>query len=104
MASLFERLNEGRQPQQRSRPKRPTERRPRNAGFVAQGEKDTKIKAFLLDILAKGPVPATTIQKRGVAAGVYQKTTLARQGADRDYFFQKRTRVRGPLALGSRTA
>ena len=36
--------------------KKAAERRPRNAGFVAQGEKDAKINAFLMDILAKGPV------------------------------------------------
>jgi hypothetical protein len=59
--NIFERL--GRRPPV----KKTTERRPKNADFVAQGEKDAKIKSFLLDILAKGPVPATTIQKRGAA-------------------------------------
>lgn len=80
MASLFERLNEGRQPPATQQAKKTTERRPRNAGFVAQGEKDTKIKAFLLDILAKGPVPATTIQKRGVAQGFTKKQLWRAKG------------------------
>jgi hypothetical protein len=61
MVTLFDRLNAGR-PQQA---KKTTERRPKNADLVAQGEKDAKIKLFLADILKKGPVPTTTIQKRG---------------------------------------
>jgi hypothetical protein len=69
MASLFERLNK-RQPQQ---VKKTTERRPKNADFVAQGEKDAKIKSFLLDILAKRPVAATAIEKRGAEAGFSRK-------------------------------
>jgi hypothetical protein len=67
MATLFERLGKPREA------KKSTERRPKNAGFVAQGEKDAKIKAFLLDILAKGPVPTTTIQNRGAAQGFTKK-------------------------------
>ena len=66
---IFRRLAPG-QPQQ---VKKTTERRPKNAGFVAQGEKDAKIKSFLMDILAKGPVPTTTIQKRGAAQGFTKK-------------------------------
>jgi len=66
---IFKRLAPG-QPQQ---VKKTTERQPKNAGFVAQGEKDAKIKSFLMDILAKGPVPATTIQKRGAAQGFTRK-------------------------------
>ena len=69
MANLFDRLSTGRPRQV----KKATERRPRNAGFVAQGVKDAKIKAFLLDILAKGPAPTTTIQKRGAAQGFTRK-------------------------------
>ena len=65
MANLFDRLGKERS----ASVKKTTERRPRNADFVAQGEKDAKIKAFLLDILAKGPVPTTAIQKRGAAQG-----------------------------------
>src|SRR6476660_1355439 len=73
MANLFEKLNEGRQPPAAPPIKKSTERRPKNAGFVAQGEKDAKIKNFLLDILAKGPVQTTTIQKRGAAQGFTKK-------------------------------
>ena len=69
MVDLFKRLSAGR-PQQA---KKTTERRLKNADFVAQGEKDAKIKSFLLTILEKGPVPAATIQKRGAAQGFTRK-------------------------------
>ena len=74
MANLFDRLGK---PQQI---KKTTERRPKNAGLVAQGEKDAKIKTFLLDILAKGPVPTTTIQKRGAAQGFTKKQLWRAKG------------------------
>jgi hypothetical protein len=61
MANLFDRLN-AKQP---SPVKKTNERRPKNADFVAQGEKDAKIKSFLLDTLAKQPVSTTAIEKRG---------------------------------------
>jgi hypothetical protein len=64
MATLFERLhNAGGSPPA----KKTTERRPKNAGLVAQGVKDAKIKSFLLNILKRGPVPAATIQKLGAS-------------------------------------
>jgi hypothetical protein len=69
VANLFDRLGK-----ERPQPAKKTiERRPRNAGFVAQGEKDAKIKSFLLDLLAKRPVLATAIQKRGATQGFSKK-------------------------------
>src|SRR6476620_7270415 len=67
VANLFDRLG---RPQQ---VKKTTERRPRNAGFVTQGEKDARIKAFLMEILAKRPVSGTAIQQRGAERGFTRK-------------------------------
>ena len=66
MAGLFERLNEGRPSLPPAPPTKKATKQPRKrADLVAQWEKDVEIKAFLMDLLAKGPVPAATIQKRG---------------------------------------
>ena len=75
--------------------KKTTERRPRNAGFVAQGEKDAKIKSFLMDILAKGPVPTTTIQKRGAAQGFTRKQLWRAKGIIGAVAFKKGMGIQG---------
>lgn len=91
MANLFERLAPG----QSQQTKKLTERRPRNAGFVAQGVKDAKIKAFLLDILAKGPAPTTTIQKRGAAQGFTRKQLWRAKGIIGAVAFKKGMGIQG---------
>jgi hypothetical protein len=63
MAGLFEKLQP---PAPAPSPtKKTTKQSRKRADLVTQWEKDVEIKAFLMDLLAKGPVPAATIQKRG---------------------------------------
>src|SRR6476469_1761907 len=70
MAGLFERLNEGRTPLPRAPPTKKATKQPRKrADLVTQWEKDVEIKAFLMDLLSKGPVSAATVQKRGAEHG-----------------------------------
>ena len=59
MVSLFERLDKGRPP--------PTEE------VIKQPRRGDDRKTFLLDVLANGPVPATTIEARGAAHGFSRK-------------------------------
>ena len=65
MAGLFERL----QPPAPSPTKKAAKQLRKRADLVAQWEKDVEIKTFLMDLLAKGPVSATTVQKRGAEHG-----------------------------------
>jgi hypothetical protein len=67
MAGLFERL----QPPAPapSQIKKATKQLRKRADPVTQWEKDIEIKTFLMDLLAKGPVSATTVQKRGAEHG-----------------------------------
>src|SRR6476619_5546274 len=76
MATLFERLNRGRPSPEAAKPKRQL----KNTDLVAQWVKDTKIKTFLMDALAKGPVSATTIQKRGTEQGFTRKQLWRAKG------------------------
>jgi hypothetical protein len=76
MATLFERLDRGRPSPEAAKPKRQL----KNTDLVAQWVKDTKIKTFLMDALAKGPVSATTIQKRGTEQGFTRKQLWRAKG------------------------
>ena len=71
MAGLFERLQP---PAPAPSPTKKATKQPRKrADLVAQWEKDAKIKSFLRDILAKRPVSATAIEKRGTEQGFTRK-------------------------------
>ena len=59
MASLFERLNKGRPSSVET--------------AIRQPRRSADRRTFLLDMLANGPVPATTIEARGAAHGFTRK-------------------------------
>jgi hypothetical protein len=69
VANLFERLSAGR-PQQT---KEVAKRQLKNTGLITQWAKDEKIKAFLMEALAKRPVSAIDIAKRSTEQGFTKK-------------------------------
>ena len=71
---IFKRLSAGRPPEKSVKQPR------KGANLVAQWEQEAGIHAFLRDILAKRPVPTTTIQKRGAARGFTKKQLWRAKG------------------------
>jgi hypothetical protein len=53
------------------------ERRPRAEEKLEQPRRNADLRAFLLDTLANGPVPTTTVVERGVARGFTVRQILS---------------------------
>ena len=88
MATLFERLAQGRPPPTEMASKQPRRR------------EDPKI--FLKDILANGPVPATLVEERGAQHHGFTKIQIRyARAADEYYFIQRDRERRRPLVLGA---
>ena len=86
---IFRRLSAGRPPEKSVKQPR------KGANLVAQWEQEAGIHAFLRDILAKRPVPTTTIQKRGAARGFTKKQLWRAKGLIGISSFKKRTEFDG---------
>jgi hypothetical protein len=71
MATLFERLAQGR-PQQA---KKPGKRSHRNADRVSRWKRKTEAEIFLVEVLAHGPMPSKIVEELG-AARKFSKRTL----------------------------
>ena len=67
MANLFDRLGKG-QPQ----PEEAIKQHAKNTERVARGIQETNARAFLMDVLANGPVPAASSKNSVQRAGSTQ--------------------------------